>query len=106
MRGRWLSHVLTLLLFGVAVYPQSVPTLSPPDQAYIYSFDNDGTTGNASAPAAPALNLGVTYSIEFWMMLSPFMREGRIWGFSIRACRRAEIRLRHTICLSLQERTS
>jgi uncharacterized protein (TIGR03437 family) len=75
--GHRLSRVLALLLFGVAVHPQSVPTLSPPDQAYIYNFDNNATTVNASAPAAPALNLGVTYSIEFWMMLSPFMRDGQ-----------------------------
>jgi hypothetical protein len=61
-----------LLIFGVVVHPQSSATLGPPDQAYVYNFD---ATVSASAPAAPPLNLGASYSIEFWMMLNPYMRD-------------------------------
>jgi uncharacterized protein (TIGR03437 family) len=72
-RSRRLLCVLALLLFGSIVRPQSSPSLRPPNQAYIY----DSTTTNAVAPVTPALNLSATYSIEFWMMLNPYVRDAQ-----------------------------
>lgn len=50
---------------AIALYGQALPDFRPPTQTYIYDFD--GTS--AVAPVAAALNLGATFSIEFWMML-------------------------------------
>lgn len=63
-----------LLVFAGLIHGQN---LRPPDQTYIYDFA--GNVGVA-VPATPALNLGASFSIEFWMMLdrdgvdSQFMR--------------------------------
>jgi hypothetical protein len=58
-----------LLLFGSIAHAQSVPSLRPPSQTYIYRLN-----GLVFAPAAAtqALNLGASFSIEFWMMLDPY----------------------------------
>jgi len=74
-----LRLLCTAVLFpsGIVVRGQSVPNLRPPAQTYIYDF-----TGSPSVvvPATPALSLGASFSIEFWMMLdrggvdSQFMR--------------------------------
>lgn len=61
-------RLCSFALFGSAIIvrAQSVASLAPPVQTYIYDF-----TGSVSArvPATPALNLGASFSIEFWMML-------------------------------------
>ena len=41
--------------------------LQPPSQTYIYDFNGSVF---APVPAAPALNLSASFSIEFWMMLN------------------------------------
>jgi len=58
-----------LLLFGSIVHGQSLPALQPPSQTYVYEFTSPVS---AAAPLAPALNLGASYSFEFWMMPSPY----------------------------------
>ena len=57
------------LLFGSTAHAQSLPSLQPPGQAYVYEFTS---TTSAAAPLSPALNLGASFSVEFWMMLSPY----------------------------------
>jgi uncharacterized protein (TIGR03437 family) len=69
-RTRRILSVLTLLPFGSIIMAQSSPSLLPPDQAYIY----DSTTASAAAPLTPPLNLSATYSIEFWIMLNPYVQ--------------------------------
>ena len=54
------------LVNGTIVWSQSVPTLTPPTQTYIFDFAG---SVYAPVPASPALNLGATFSIEFWLML-------------------------------------
>jgi uncharacterized protein (TIGR03437 family) len=51
---------------AVALHGQTPPDLRPPAQTYIYNFE----ATHAVAPASPALNLGATFSIEFWMTLA------------------------------------
>jgi uncharacterized protein (TIGR03437 family) len=58
------------LLFGIIAHGQTVPSVSPPSQTYIYDFN--GSVG-APIPAVPALNLGASFSIEFWMMINSDM---------------------------------
>lgn len=55
---------LCCLWSAIALQAQVLPDLRPPAQTYIYNFD--GTS--AVAPVAPALNLGATFSLEFWIM--------------------------------------
>jgi uncharacterized protein (TIGR03437 family) len=55
------------VLFAVIAHAQSLPSLHPPDQTYIYDFTK---TVSAPAPVTPVLNVGANYSIEFWMMLN------------------------------------
>lgn len=55
------------LLFGIIAHAQTVPSISPPDQTYIYDFNGSVF---APVPAVPALNLGANFSIEFWMMIN------------------------------------
>jgi len=62
------------LLSGIIAHAQSAPSLRPPDQTFIYDFN--GSVG-APAPAAPALNLGASYSIEFWMMIDSYPQFGQ-----------------------------
>ena len=62
------------LLFGIALHAQSVPSPRPPDQTYIYDFNGSVF---APAPVAPALNLGASFSIEFWMMLNRDARDAQ-----------------------------
>src|SRR5690242_20237443 len=54
------------LLLGTVAHAQSVATLRPPEQTYIYDF---GGTVSAPIPATQAVNLGASFTIEFWMML-------------------------------------
>ncbi len=76
--GHCLLCVLALLLLGVVGRPQSVPSLRPPAQAYIYEFNTHaGGSSSAVSPVTPALNLGASFSIEFWMMPNPFMVDGQ-----------------------------
>jgi hypothetical protein len=56
---------LALFVLGTLAQTQSVPGLRPPAQTYIYDFNGSA----AIAPVAPRLNLGASFSIEFWMML-------------------------------------
>lgn len=63
-----------LLLFGIIARAQSVPSLQPPSQTYIYVFNG---SESAVAPVTPALNLGASFSIEFWMMLNRDMRDAQ-----------------------------
>jgi hypothetical protein len=56
---------LCCLWSAIALQAQVLPDLRPPAQTYIYNFD--GTS--AVAPVASALNLGATFSLEFWIML-------------------------------------
>jgi hypothetical protein len=62
----FLREIGLLLLLGFVGYPQSLPTLTPPAQTYIYDFQG---YVSAAVPVVPALNLGKSFSIEFWMML-------------------------------------
>lgn len=55
------------LLFGIIAHAQTVPSLSPPGQTYIYDFNGDVV---APVSAVPALTLGASFSVEFWMMLN------------------------------------
>lgn len=61
-----LSVAVISLLSGTALHAQSAPALIPPAQTYIYDFQG---LVSAPVPAVPALNLGASFSIEFWMML-------------------------------------
>src|SRR5581483_7209425 len=63
-----LWFLLALFPAGLVVRAQSVTSLRPPNQPYIY--DLAGTLG-PTVPAVAALNLGASFSIEFWMMLDP-----------------------------------
>ena len=56
-----------LPLFGIITHAQTVPSLSPPSQTYTYDFNGSVV---APVPAVPALNLGASFSIEFWMILN------------------------------------
>jgi hypothetical protein len=58
---------MALFLFVSGARSQSAPSLRPPDQTYIYNFN---AAVAALAPAIPALNLGPSYSIEFWTMIN------------------------------------
>ena len=58
--------LLPIFWSGVVLYGQSVPSLRPPAQTYVYDFA--GSAGSVVA-ATPALNLGASFSIEFWMIL-------------------------------------
>jgi uncharacterized protein (TIGR03437 family) len=62
----FLREISLLFLLGFVGYSQSLPNLSPPPQNYIYDFYG---SVSAPVPAVPALNLGASFSIEFWMML-------------------------------------
>jgi uncharacterized protein (TIGR03437 family) len=62
-------------LSGMAVCAQSVPPLHPPVQTYIYNF---GPPISAAAPVTPSLNLGASYSIEFWMRLNPYAQDAQL----------------------------
>jgi len=64
-----------LALFGSIVHGQSLPTLQPPSQTYVYEFTS---TASATAPVAPALNLGGSFSFEFWMKLNPYARPNQL----------------------------
>ncbi len=57
------------VLFGSITHGQSTPALQPPSQTYVYEFTS---TASAKAPVVPALNLGASFSFEFWMKLNPY----------------------------------
>ncbi len=63
---RFALIALFCLCSAIALHGQTLPDLRPPAQTYIYDFD----ATSAVAPVAPALNLGATFSIEFWIMLN------------------------------------
>jgi hypothetical protein len=65
---RTFSISAILLLFGSIVHGQSLPSLQPPSQTYVYEFTSPVS---AATPLVSALNLGASYSFEFWMMPSP-----------------------------------
>jgi hypothetical protein len=50
-----------LSLLAVIVNGQPLPGLRPPAQAYIYDF-------KGSDVAAAPVNLGASFTIEFWLM--------------------------------------
>lgn len=70
-----LTHCLLLLSGGVGC-AQSL--LRPPIQTYICGFNG---AAKANAPDTPALNLGATFSIEFWMMLDANVPSGSMGVF-------------------------
>lgn len=76
-RGRYVWVLAVLLFTVVVVHPQSTPPFGPPDQTYVYGFNG---FARADAPDAPALNLGATFSIEFWMMLDANAPDGQDMG--------------------------
>ena len=64
-RGLRLLSVMVALCVPIAC-AQSLPTIQPPTQTWIYDF---GGAFFAPVPAAPELNLGANFSIELWAML-------------------------------------
>jgi uncharacterized protein (TIGR03437 family) len=52
--------------------------LRPPIQTYIYGFNG---AAKANAPDTPALNLGATFSVEFWMMFDANAPSGSMGVF-------------------------
>lgn len=63
-----------LILFATVAQTEPVPGFRPPNQAYIYDFS---ASVFAPVPATPALNLGASFSIEFWMMLDRDARDSQ-----------------------------
>jgi len=46
-------------------------------QTYVYEFTSPVS---AAAPLAPALNLGASFSFEFWMMLNPYALPNQVYA--------------------------
>lgn len=70
-----LCFIGVFALFAITVRSQTVPILRPPDQKYIYVFNSSAVS--ATAPSSPGLNLGASFSIEFWIMFSRGAREAQ-----------------------------
>lgn len=66
--GFRLLRIITVVASVNVVHGQSTSSLQPPNQTYFYDFS--GYAG-APVPAIPALSLGASFSIEFWIMLDP-----------------------------------
>jgi uncharacterized protein (TIGR03437 family) len=65
-RGVGLWCGAAFVLAGILHAQTSPSPLVPPSQTYVYDFAGSVV---APVPATPALNLGATFSIEFWMRL-------------------------------------
>ena len=68
LKMRTLFICSIFVLSGRITHGQSPPAFQPPGQNYVYEF----TTASATTPLVPALNLGASFSFEFWMKLNPY----------------------------------
>jgi len=66
--------LIGLMVLRAVAHGQSLPSLAPPPQTWIYNFN---ASAYAPVPAAPVLNLGASFSIEFWMLLNRDVPDGQ-----------------------------